>query len=68
MIEVSNDELNEFCQWYKEHYGRIESYESAFITCMCGYYHTYPVEAKVLLKRLKGLELITQKRNIVYLK
>ena len=68
MIEVSNEELNEFCQWYKEHYGKSESYESAFITCMCGHFHTYPKEAKVLLNRLKGLELITQKRNMVYLK
>lgn len=68
MIEVSNEELNEFCQWYKEHYGKSESYESAFITCMCGHFHTYPKEAKVLLSRLKGLELITQKRNIVLLK
>lgn len=68
MIEVSNEELNEFCRWYKEHYGKSESSESAFITCMCGHFHTYPKEAKVLLSRLKGLELITQKRNIVYLK
>ena len=68
MREVSNEELNEFCQWYKAHYGKSESYESAFITCMCGHFHTYPKEAKVLLNRLKGLELITQKRNIVLLK
>ena len=68
MKVVSNEELNEFCQWFKEHYGKSESYESALITCMCGYFHTYPKEAKVLLNRLKGLELITSKRSNVYLK
>lgn len=65
---ILDSELQEFCQWYKEHYGRSESFESAFITCLCGHYHTFPKQAKVLLNRLKGLELITQKRNIVLLK
>lgn len=68
MIEVSNEELNEFCQWYKQHYGKSESYESAMITCLCGHYHTYLKEAKIILARLKGLDLISQKGNIVYLK
>ena len=66
--EIADSELHEFCQWYKQNYGRSENNESAFITCMCGNFHTYPKEAKVLLSRLKGLELISQKRNIVYLK
>lgn len=66
--EIRDCQLVEFCQWYIEHYGKKESYESAFITCLCGRFHTYPKEAKVLLNRLKGLELISQKRNIVYLK
>ena len=66
--KITDNELIEFCQWYKDHYGKNESSESAFTTCLCGHFHTYPKEAKVLLSRLKRLELITQKRNIVYLK
>ena len=65
---ILDSELQEFCRWYKNHYGRSESFESAFITCLCGHYHTYPKEAKRLMERLKGLDLITQKRNIVYIK
>jgi DNA mismatch repair ATPase MutS len=65
---VADSELQEFCQWYKGHYGKAESFESVMITCLCGRFHTYPKEAKKLMERLKGLDLLSQKRNIVYLK
>ena len=66
--EIVESELQEFCQWYKKHFGKSESYESAMITCLCGRFHTYPKEAKKLMDRLKSLDLLSQKRNIVYLK
>ena len=66
--EIAESELQEFCQWFKYHYNRNESYESAMITCLCGHYHTFPKQAKKILERLKGMGLISQKRNIVYLK
>jgi len=66
--EITDSELQEFCRWYKEHYGKSESYESAMITCLCGHYHTFPKQAKKLFARLKSLDLMSQKRNIVYLK
>lgn len=65
---AADSELQEFCQWYKKHFGKSESYESAMITCLCGRFHTYPKEAKKLMDRLKSLDLLNQKRNIVYLK
>jgi hypothetical protein len=65
--EITDGELGEFCQWFKQHYGKAESYESAMITCLCGYFHTFPRQAKEIMRRLKSLELITQKRNMVYL-
>lgn len=68
IVEITDSELQEFCRWYKNHYGRSESYESAMVTCLCGHYHTFPKEAKRILARLKGLDLLSQKRNIVYLK
>ena len=66
--EITDSELQDFCQWYKKHYAKTESFESAFITCLCGHYHTFPKQAKVIMSRLFGLDLISQKRNIVYLK
>ena len=68
IVEITDSELQEFCRWYKNHYGTSESYESAMVTCLCGHYHTFPKEAKRILARLKGLDLLSQKRNIVYLK
>ena len=66
--DITNFELQNFCEWFKDHYSKSESYESAMITCLCGRFHTYPKEAKKLMERLKGLDLLSQKRNIVYLK
>ena len=66
--EITDSELQDFCQWYKNHYAKTESFESAFITCLCGRFHTFPKQAKVIMSRLFGLDLISQKRNIVYLK
>lgn len=66
--EIADSELVDFCQWFKKHYAKSESYESALITCLCGHFHTYSKQAKVIMNRLKSLELISQKRNIVYLK
>ena len=66
--EITDNELQEFCQWFKGHYGKSESYESAMITCLCGHYHTYPREAKRLLKRLISLKFASVRNNIVYLK
>ena len=66
--DITNFELQNFCEWFKDHYRKSESYESAMITCLCGHYHTYPREAKKLVARLKSLDLMSQKRNVVYLK
>lgn len=66
--DITDLELMDFCRWYKWHYGKDESFESAMITCLCGRYHTFPKQAKILLKRLESLNLVSKKRNIVYLK
>ena len=66
--EITDSQLVEFSQWFKDHYCKTESYESVMITCLCGYFHTYPKPAKGIMRRLKDLDLMSQKRNIVYLK
>lgn len=68
MEEVSDDELKEFCQWYKQHFRKVEANECEFVISMCGHYHTFPKQAKKLLERCKSLNLIEIKRNVVYLK
>ena len=65
---ISDKELSEFCQWYKQHYRKVEAYECAVLICMSGYFHTIPRKAKSLLERCKSLNLIEIKRNVVNLK
>lgn len=66
--EITDSELAEFCQWYKEHYGKTESNESAFITCLCGHFHTYPKEATTIIGRLMKLGLMEKRKSMIYLK
>ena len=66
--EIADDQLVEFCQWFKDHYNRNESYMSAMTTCLCGYFHTYPREANKLLNRCMSLSLMEKRKNMLYLK
>lgn len=66
--EILDQELVEFCRWYKDYYGKAESYESAMITCLCGRFHTFPKQAKKILSRLVDMDLVTIKRHMVNLK
>lgn len=65
---ITDKELSEFCQWYKQHYRKVEAYECSVQICMSGYFHTIPRKTKKLLERCKNLNLIEIKRNVVYLK
>lgn len=66
--EILDQDLIDFCQWFKDHFGKAESYECAMLICLCGHYHTFPKQAKGLLSRMVGLGLAMVKKHIVYLK
>lgn len=66
--DITNFELQNFCEWFKEHYRKDNVYESVMITCLCGHYHTFPRQANRLLKRLVVLKYVSIRKNIVYLK
>lgn len=56
---MSDNELREFCKWYKHHYGKHEDVESVFVTCLCGHFHSYPKAMKEVVKKMNALGLIT---------
>lgn len=45
-------EDDRFIQWFGDRYGSGPIKESVFITCICGYYNTFPKDADRVLKRL----------------
>lgn len=65
---ITDQELIDFCQWFKEHFGKDEALECVVIVSMSGYFHTLPRKAKRLLERCKSLNLVEIKRNVVNLK
>lgn len=60
MIEtnVTDKELKEFCTWYADFHGTKTVNSSVMTTCLCGYFHTYPKAAEMLLRRCKQLGLV----------
>ncbi len=66
--EIQDQELVDFCQWYKEQFGSVEAYECVMLISMSGYFHTIPRKARRLLQRCQSLNLLEIKRNVVNLK
>ena len=66
--EISDLELSEFCQWFKQHYGKDEAFECVVLVSMSGHFHTTPRKARKLLERCKCIHIVESKRNVIYLK
>lgn len=60
---MTDNELREFCQWYKHHFGQHEDTESVFVTCMCGHFHSCPKAMQPMLKRMVALGLIKRDKE-----
>ena len=60
MAEITDNDLREFCRWYRHHYGKREDAESVFVTCLCGHFHSYPKAMKEVVKRMRDLSLIAE--------
>lgn len=52
-------ELSEAVKWYIERYGKRETTQNVFETYLCGYFHTYPRNARFILHELENLGLIS---------
>ena len=60
---MSDDELQEFCQWYSKHFGKSEYAESVFVTCLCGHFHSYPKAMREAVNRMAALGLIRKEKD-----
>ena len=55
-----NDEaLHQAIKWYKQRYGKGETTQNIFETYLCGYFHTYPRNARFILHEMENLGLIS---------
>lgn len=61
MAEITDNDLREFCRWYRHHFGKREDAESVFVTCLCGAFHSFPKPMKEVVKRMQDLSLIRVK-------
>ena len=55
---ITDTDLVEFCKWYADFHGDTDIETSVIVTCLCGYFHTFPKAADKLLQRCKKLRLV----------
>ena len=58
-IEVTDEDLREFLEWFGRWHGHKAVDVSVMTTCMTGHFKTYPKAADKLLARCKHLQLVT---------
>ena len=39
---ITDTDLVEFCKWYADFHGDTDIETSVIVTCLCGYFHTFP--------------------------
>ena len=55
---ITDTDLVEFCKWYADFHGDTDIETSVIVTCLCGYFHTFPKAADKLLMRCKKSGLV----------
>ena len=62
---ISDEQLRGFCGWYCRHHGSAPVCQSVFVTCLCGYFHTFSRAAEVIASRCQDAGLISVKHKVV---
>ena len=63
MKELKDNDLREFCDWYRQRFKRCCTTASVFVTCMCGHFSSYEKAMRDALKRMQSLGLIIRHKN-----
>ena len=58
MKEITDKELKNFIEWYKERFGKTYTYASSLTLSMAGNFHIAARMAEPLVKRLEGMGVI----------
>lgn len=56
---MNDEELNQAVKWYEKRFRHKVVEKSAFETFLCGYFHTYPRNARFILHEMENLGLIS---------
>ena len=64
---ISDEQLRGFCGWYCRHHGSAPVCQSVFVTCLCGYFHTFGKAAEAIASRCEDAGLIRIEDKVVIL-
>lgn len=66
---MTDAELHQAVKWYKGHYrNEKETPRSCFETFICGYFHTYPRNARFIIQEMENIGLISVSKGNVCVK
>ena len=60
----TDDDLRDFCVFFRTHYRKTRTYLSGFTISMCGHYHILPRQANHLIKRCESLGFIKIEKSV----
>lgn len=62
---IGDEQLRDFCGWYRRHHSSAPVCLSVFVTCLCGYFHTFSRVAEAIAVRCKEVGLIRIENKVV---
>ena len=65
---MTDTELSQAVGWYIGRRGKKETTKSCFETFVCGYFSTYPRNARFIMQEMENIGLISVSKGIVRMK
>lgn len=60
IVSVTDGEMMKSGAWVIKHLKRTTFFESVFVSYLCGYFHTFPVQARAIVDDMVANGLVTK--------
>ena len=65
---MTDEQLKEAVEYFKEHYQKNGTSKSKFEVYICGYFHTFPSQARFIIEEMENIGLISVSKGNVCVK
>ena len=65
---MTDEQLKEAVEFFTEHHQKNGTSKSKFETFICGYFHTFPRQARFIIEEMKNIGLISVSKGNVCVK
>lgn len=65
---MTDEQLKEAVEYFKEHYQKNGTSKSKFEVYICGYFHTFPRHARYIIEEMENIGIISVSKGNVCVK